>query len=546
MGFAFQVLLLEAGIEGSIYNDIPVMNMYFLATEYNWNYKTEKSPRACLGLNNKMCPWPAGKGVGGGTLLNALLYTRGMKRDFDRWAAAGNTGWSYQEVLPYFLKSEDIQIPDLRDSPFHGNKGNLTVGYSSLSSIGKDLFFKAGVELGLPIVDYNGQDPIGVSTLQYTIRKGRRVGAAKAFLTPIRSRANFHISQKSRVTRVLIDPSTKKAYGVEFSKGGKLRKVLATKEVILSAGTFMSPFILMHSGVGPEEHLSNLGIRTLQSLRVGDNLQEHLTMGGLVFLVNDTSITMRIGEVMSKLPAHFMEWYIRGTGVFTVAGPEAVGYVKTSLSDKENYPDMELLYLPIAGLAWDHGTNIRAGMAITDEIYNKVYKPIEDKPGWTIWPMPSLLRSRGNIRLYDKDPMNQPKITHNFLTDPYDVAVMMEGIKWAIKFSKTQAFQKIGSRLHDIPIPGCEEYDFASDSYWSCVVRTLTNQLHHPCGTCKMGPASDPSAVVDHRLRVRGIDNLRVADASVMPIMPTGHTQAPTFMIGEKVSDLIKEDWGFI
>lgn len=540
------MLLLEAGIDGSIYTDIPTLSSYLLATEYNWNFKTEKSPYACLGLTNKMCPWPAGKGVGGGSIVNALIYTRGTKRDFDRWAELGNGGWSYEDVLQYFLKSEDVHITGLENSPYHGRGGNLTIGYNPYATKGSRVFLKAGEELGFDLVDYNGQKPIGFSRIQSTIRKGRRVSAAKAFLSPIKRRPNFHIMQNSRVTRVLIDPLTKNAYGIEFIKNNVFRKVLASKEVILSAGAFMSPFILMHSGVGPQEHLSSLGIKTIQSLRVGDNLQEHLTMAGLSFLVNDSSITVDlIGSIIPRLPVHFLEWYTRGTGVLTDVGCEALGYVKTPLADTEDYPDMELLFVGISGYAADRGTNIRTGMGVSDKIYNKVYKPIEGKPGWTIWPMPSLLRSRGTIRLYNADPLDQPKITHNFLTDPYDVAVLVEGIKWSIKISQTKTFQKYDSRLHDIPIPGCESFTFGSDSYWGCVVRHLTNQLHHPCGTCKMGPESDPTAVVDPRLRVRGIKHLRVADASIMPIMPTGHTQAPAYMIGEKASDMIKEDWGY-
>lgn len=540
----FQVLLLEAGIDGSIYTDVPALSTYLLFTEYNWNFKTEKSHSACLGLKEKMCPWPAGRAVGGGTIINALIYTRGMKKDFDTWADLGNEGWSYNEVLPYFLKSEDIQIPELKDSPFHSNKGNLTVGYASFATNANEIFLEAGRELGFPYVDYNGADPIGFSKIQLTIGKGRRVSGASAFLTPIKNRPNFHISQNSRVTRILIDPVTKQAYGVEFMKKGRRRKVLVKNEVILSAGSFMSPFLLMHSGVGPEEHLSELGIRTIKNLRVGDNLQEHLTMAGLTFLVNESSVSIDIpGDKIPKMPQLFLEWYRRGDNDLTDIGCESIAYVQTPLAENDQYPDLELLFLGVSGFPADRGYNLRKGMAVSDEIYSKVYQPIERKPGWSVWPMPSTLRSRGHIRLYNKDPLDQPKITHNFLTDPYDVDVMVEAIKWIIRISQTKAFQRVGSKLHDIPIPGCESFDFGSDKYWGCVVRHLTNQLHHTCGTCKMGPDWDPTAVVDSRLRVRGINGLRVVDASIMPIITTGHTQAPAYMIGEKASDMIKEDW---
>lgn len=542
------MLLLEAGIDGSIYTDVPTLSTYFLQTEYNWNFKTEKSPYACLGLKNKMCPWPAGKAVGGSSIINALIYTRGTKRDFDRWAALGNEGWSYADVLQYFLKSEDIQVPELKNSPYHSNQGNLTVGYAPFATNALKVFLQAATDLGYnPFNDYNGAVPIGFSPIQTTIRNGRRVSAAKAFLHPIRERRNFHISQNSRVTRLLINPVTKRAYGVEFRKNGQLRKVLARNEVILSAGAFMSPFLLMHSGIGPEEHLRELGIPVIQNLRVGDNLQEHLTMTGLSFLMNDSSLTVDVpGDILPRMPQLFLEWFTRGTGVLTDVGCEGIAYLKTPLADNEPYPDVELIFLGLSGYAVDRGYNLRTGMAVSDEVYFKVYQPIEGKPGWHMWPMPTLLRSRGSVRLYNTDPLDQPKITHNFLTDPYDVDVMVESIKWVIRISRTEAFQRIGSRLHDIPIPGCEMFTFGSDSYWGCVARHLTNQLHHTCGTCKMGPDSDPAAVVDPRLRVRGVGGLRVVDASIIPVIPSGHTQAPAYMIGEKGADMIKQDWGYL
>lgn len=473
----FQVLLLEAGIDGSIYTEPPAMSTYYLATEYNWNYKTEKSPYACLGLKDQRCPWPAGKAVGGSSIINAMIYTRGMKRDFDRWADLGNEGWSYDEVLPYFLKSEDIRIPELVDSPYHSNQGNVTVTYAPFATKANDIFIEAMAEMGFPYTDYNGAVPIGVSKIQETQRNGRRVSAAKAFLNPIRNRPNFHISQTSRVTRVLIDPVSKRAYGVEFRKKGRLRKVLARNEVILSAGAFMSPFILMHSGVGPKEHLKEFGIPVVEDLRVGDNLQEHLTMSGLTFLVNDSSITVDLSRELMDLPRRFLEWYTRGTGPLTSAGCDGIAYLKTPLADPEDYPDVELLFLGFSGFASDKGYNVRAGMAVSDEIYRKVYKPIEGVPGWSVWPMPSLLKSRGFIRLHNNDPLNQPKIVHNFLTDPYDVDVMVESIKLIIRMSQTATFQRFGSRIHDIPIPGCESFVFGSDPYWGCVVRHLTNQV---------------------------------------------------------------------
>lgn len=541
----WKVLVLEAGIDSSIYNDVPGFAINYLLTEYNWNYPTERQDSVCVGLTDMRCPWPAGKAVGGSSIINGMLYTRGNRKDYDDWAAAGNIGWSYDEILPYMLKSEDIQIPQLTLSPYHANEGNLTIEYAPYTTKLIDYFIEAGKELGFDEIDYNGESHIGFAQIQNTMRAGRRVSSVSAFLSPIKDRPNFHISQTATVTKVIINPEDKRATGVEFIKNGRTRRVSATKEVILSAGTFGSPQILMLSGIGPQEHLQELGIDVIQDLRVGDNLQEHLTMAGLIFLINET-ISLDVLSAIRSMPKHFLNWYRTGQGPMSTVGAEAFAYVKSERKsdvDIPGIPDIELILVSAPGYASDGGTILRRGMGVTDEIYNAVYRQVEGLPGYTIWPMPLYPKSRGTVRLYDRNPLRLPKITHNFLTEPDDVNVLVDGLQWAIRLSQTNSFQKIGSRLHDTPLPACASITFASDEYWECAVRQLTNQLHHQCGTCKMAPPTDPTAVVDPRLRVYGILNLRVVDASIMPTIVGAHIQAASFMIGEKASDMIKEDW---
>lgn len=538
----WDVLLLEAGIDGSIYNDVPALATFYLFTEYNYNYITERNTGACLGLVNKRCPWPSGKGVGGGTLINALIYTRGNKRDYDDWEKAGNPGWSYDDVLPYFKKSENIKIPNLRESPYHGTDGEVPIEYAPFRTKFVEKFLQGGIDLGVATVDYNGESAVGFAPIQSTMDKGRRVTASASFLKPIKNRDNFHISQSSRVTKILINPSTKVAYGVEFFKNGLRRIVRARKEVIVSAGAFGSPHLLMLSGIGPKDHLEDLEIPVIQDLKVGDNLQEHISMAGLSFLINE-SLTVDVATIVRTLPQKFYQWYTTGSGELTAVGCEGLGYVKTKYAVPGDYPDIELIFVGLSGFAADAGASLRKGMGLTDEIYNKVYKSIEGKQGWSIWPMLLYPKSRGTVRLFSQNPFDQPKIVHNFLADESDLKVLVEGIKWAVNLSETKTFKNFGSILHNTKIPGCDNLEFASQEYWECTVRHITTQLHHQSGTCKMGPATDSTAVVDHRLLVHGLINLRVADASIMPIIPGGHTMAPAYMIGEKVADMIKEDW---
>ncbi|XP_039281977.1 glucose dehydrogenase [FAD, quinone] [Nilaparvata lugens] len=540
----WNVLLLEAGADDNFYTDIPLLSTYLWFSEYNWNYKTEPTRNACLGLKDQICPWPAGKGVGGGTIINAMIYTRGNKRDYDGWAAMGNDGWSYDEVLPYFKKSEHVTIPELLTSPYHGKQGPLNVEYPRFSTPLLGAFLEAGRELGYKWNDYNNPfSHIGFSKIQATVKDGKRVSASTAFLKPIRKRKNFHISQKSQVTRILIDPETKTAFGVEFFKKGRKRVVLARKEVIISAGAFNSPQLLMLSGIGHKSHLESLGIPVLQDLPVGDNLQEHLAMAGLAFLVNSTSATIA-RRIMSKLPYHLAQYLKSGDGPFTTLGCEGLGYVRTKYANLtgEDYPDIEYIFVPI-GLNSDGGSSLRKTMGVTDYLYDSVYSEINHKDAWSIWPMQLYPYSRGTVRLGSRDPFRQPVITGGFLDDRRDLDTIVEGLKLVVELSETSAFKRFGSQLHRKPLPQCADLGFGSDEYWACSVRHITTQLHHQCGTCKMGPPGDPTAVVNPRLQVYGINNLRVADTSIMPTVPGAHTQAGAYMVGEKAADYVKETW---
>uniref|UniRef100_A0A1B6DCP1 Glucose-methanol-choline oxidoreductase N-terminal domain-containing protein n=1 Tax=Clastoptera arizonana TaxID=38151 RepID=A0A1B6DCP1_9HEMI len=539
----WSVLLLEAGVDDNYYTDVPILSTYLWWTQYNWLYQTERQEGACLGLKDETCPWPSGTGVGGGTIINAMIYTRGNRRDFDGWAALGNEGWSYDDLLPYFKKSERVTIPDLTKSVYHGTKGNVFVEYPAYRSPLLSAFLDAGKEMGYNIVDYNDPNThVGFSPIQATVRKGKRFGASKAYLLPIRERKNFHISVESQVTKILIDPVTKRAYGVEFIKRGRRRVVYARKEIILSAGAFNTPQLLMLSGIGPREHLEDIGIPVIQDLRVGENLQEHISMAGLSFLVNKP-VAIVVRRIIGDLPGNFFDYHFRGKGVLTSLGCEGLGYIKTKYANyTDDLPDIEYIFVPIS-LASDGGSSLRGTMEITDEIFDAVYRNISHRDSWTIWPMILYPKSRGKVTLHSSNPTTPPKINANFLADKRDLDVIVEGLKSAVELSKTKAFQKYGSKLHTVPVPQCAHHQFGSDEYWGCTLKHITTQFHHQCCTAKMGHPSDPDAVVDNQLRVYGVTGLRVADCSIMPTITGGHTMAPAYVIGEKMGDLIKETW---
>lgn len=275
-----------------------------------------------------VCNWPKGRALGGTSVINFMLYQRGHRRDFDGWAKQGNPGWSYDEILPYFLKSERIGIDELKSSQYHGKNGPLDVQYSKYRTRLVGAFIEAGHEFGYPNTDPNGESLLGFSHAQATIKNGRRCSASKAFLRPVLKRQNLHISKLSRVTKIIIDPTTKVATGVEFFKNKKRYRVRTRKEVILSAGSIASPQLLMLSGVGPREHLEELGIPVIQDLKVGYNLQDHAAVNGLEFLINKPE---SISESdIQRNPMYALQYVFQGEGPFTIpGGAEGLAFVKT-------------------------------------------------------------------------------------------------------------------------------------------------------------------------------------------------------------------------
>jgi choline dehydrogenase-like flavoprotein len=540
----WSVLLIEAGGDPPLASDIPAMFLTLLKSDIDWQFRTEPEKNSCQGLRDKRCNWPRGKVLGGSSTINGMLYMRGMKGDFDDWAAAGNDGWSYTELLEYFKKSEDFK-PDANESYpelfYHGTGGPLSVQRFERLDLAwtlEDAVKEAGYEM---LNDINGPSQLGFAHTHGTIINGSRCGCAKAFLGPAKNRRNLHVIKNSKVNKIIIEPTSKLANKVEFStRDNQIHQIKINKEVIISAGTIKSPQILMLSGVGPKEHLKDLGITVIKDTKVGENLQNHLLFTGLLYSVNKSD-NMQVGP-LSFFDASY-EYLTRRTGpLATQYGTTVSGFIKTKLSPDER-PDIQLFFLAI--LANDTNSAVAFGEAfgLTDETISSLQEIL--KEGDVIMAVPTLCRprSRGKVLLRSANPSEDPKIYTGDLTDTEDVVTLLESMNATDEIMQTGVMKRRGARRKRLFVASCEGHEFDTPSYWECMLRSIGTSPFHSVGTCKMGPSSDPDAVVDPKLRVHGIKGIRVADASIMPTIVSTPTYATTVMIGEKAADMIKVDW---
>ncbi|XP_034828310.1 glucose dehydrogenase [FAD, quinone] [Maniola hyperantus] len=521
----WRVLLLEAGFDEPTGAQVPSMFLNFIGSSIDWGYKTEPEPAACLGEKDKKCYWPRGKVLGGTSVMNGMMYMRGSHKDYDGWAAAGNEGWAYEDVLPYFLKSEDNKQIEEMDRGYHATGGPLTVSQFPYHPPLSYSLIKAGEELGYKVVDLNGEHHTGFSIAQTTNRNGSRLSVARAFLRPAKDRPNLHVMLNATVTKVLINQTTRQAYAVEVRNSfGGTEVIFANNEIIVSAGAVASPQILQLSGIGDPEVLSRAGVKVVHKLpAVGRNLHNHVAHF-LNFHVNDNN-TAPLNWATAMEYLLFRDGLMSGTGI-----SEVTALINTKYSDPaEDNPDVQLFF---GGFLADCAKTGMVGEKLGDGSRSVQMFPAVLHP-----------KSRGRLEIGSADPFAYPKIYANYLTHPDDVKTLVEGIKFAIKLSETKALKKYGMKLDRTPVKGCEKIKFGCDAYWECAVRMQTAPENHQAGSCKMGPRGDPTAVVDNLLQVQGIDRLRVADASIMPAVTSGNTNAPTIMIGERAADFIKRRW---
>ena len=533
------VLLLEAGpVDTKAEIHVPVAWSHLINTEVDWYYKTVPQENAFLASREQRSYWPRGRVLGGSSSINGVIYVRGSPADYDGWAEMGADGWTYDDVFPYFLKSEDSQLGI--DGKYHSTGGPLTVSYPSYSTIAAKAFVEAGRDLGYRVGDYNGESPFGFSIGQMTIRNGKRCSTATAFLHPAMERSNLHIGTGVTVRRVIFEGN--KAVGVSYVQEpdnieGSVR---AKQEVILSAGAIGSPHILMLSGVGPSAHLQEAGIEAKVDLPVGKNLYDHV-MVPLNFLAQPESEvyedTLHKDVILSF--KNLFQYYTMGTGPFSTSSVEALAFLDSGTDEYLKYPDLQFHFF--GGLGNNKDDLMRIGFSSDrlKEFSADVVDP--GQRGFTIVPTLLQPKSVGELYLNTTHPLDSPIIDPHYLEDPHDVKVLVNGAKIAMELVKASPTLSKNIKFSGTNV-NCP-YQYGTDEFWEWIVRFVPLTVYHPIGTCKMGSVDDPSTVVDPRLRVKGVERLRVVDASIMPQIISGNTNAPVIMIAEKAADMIKADW---
>ncbi len=507
-----RVLLLEAGKpDKNFWISVPAGVGFVVANPaYIWPNLT----KATQSFANRSIALVQGKTLGGSSSINGMMYIRGQKEDYDGWSAMGCSGWSWDEVLPYFKKSECLERGG--NDAHHGRSGELKISWVDDLHATSTAFMQAATQAGLPFNDdVNSGHQDGVGYLLGTIYKGRRQSSARAFLHPVMHRSNLDVVTTGLVRRVLIE--NHRAVGVEYQDSvGQVQTVRCQREVIISAGGIGSPHILQHSGIGDAEHLEGLGIKVQQHLpEVGRNLQDHL-FGHLKFGVKNASDS-RNALLRSKggMLGQLFKWLLTGRGAMNTTTSQVVGFFKST-------PELDRADLQLAMRPFSFHV-LPAGKVVMDDVPAMTASAIQTRPF-----------SRGQVRIASADPTVRNKIDINYLSDPRDVDVLLKGMAKIREIMRQPAIASLLSSEIEPGVHACTKQ--ALEKY----LRSTAGTVWHPAGTCRMG--SDENSVLDPQLRVRGIQGLRVADASVMPVITSGNTNAPTIMIGEKAADMILMD----
>ena len=500
-----RVLLIEAG--GKDWNPWIHVPVGYFKTMHNpgtdWRYKTQLEP----GLDNRSIDWPRGKVLGGSSAINGLLYIRGQPQDYDHWRQLGNAGWTWDEVLPYFKRAED---QERGADAYHGVGGPLGVSNMRVRRDVCDAFISGAAECGIPARDdFNREDNEGAGYFQLTARNGLRCSTASGYLKPVRRRRNLTVVTKAHVERLCFD--ARRATGVVYRQSGHMVEVLAQREVILSAGAVGSPQLLQLSGVGPGKLLQRLGIPVIHALPgVGRNLQDHLQIRSVYKCLRPT-LNDEVNNPLRKMLMG-LEYILFRTGPMSMGASQVAAFAKTD--PMLETPDIQFHFQPLS--ADKPGSGLHRYSAFTSSV-------CQLRP-----------ESRGTIAIRSPDASIYPDISPNYLSTSTDQNITVAGMKLSRRICSSAAMAPF---VDEELLPGPQVQDDAA--LLQCA-REIGHTIYHPVGTCKMG--SDAQAVVDERLRVRGIDGLRVVDASIMPAITSGNTNAPTIMIAEKAADMILDD----
>jgi len=505
---SIRVLMVEAGSEPtSPWIKMPLaMGKLFTHPKLNWGLYTAPEAK----LNNRTIFWPRGKVLGGCSSINGNAYIRGQQLDYDGWRALGNVGWGWSDVLPYFQKlerREDLQGPSAN------GQGKVTVSYPVFVSPIARAYIEAGLRAGLPkATDLNGASPEGIGLMPYSIRHGERSSGYEAYLRPVRSRANLTIETSAFAVR--LSTAGRRATGVEYEQSGAVQKALATREVIVCAGSIGSPQILMLSGIGPAKHLQQLEIPVVADVAgVGENLHDHVSAQ----LTFRTTPENSLNPQLSGLPVvrHAIAYYVAKRGPLTNGASQATALARSSADAP--CPDLQLVF--------------RAMSHVYDKSGRLEPDPIPRVTGGVAFTRP---KSRGRLLLKSTDPKQAPEMNANYLSVPSDEESLLSGVKLVRKIFATEPLRSM-VLAEDLPGDACRTDDDVRE-----FIHRAASTFCHPSGTCKMG--QDAMSVVDERLRVCGVESLRVVDASIMPALPSAGPAPAVYMIAEKAADFIKED----
>jgi choline dehydrogenase len=498
------VRLLEfGGSDSSVFIQMPsALSIPMNSARYDWRYHAEPEPA----LAGRSLHTPRGKVLGGSSSINGMVYIRGNAMDFEAWEEAGARGWNYACVLPYFRRAEGREEGG---NQYRGADGPLKTSYGPMRNPLYKAFVEAAREAGYPTTeDVNGYQQEGFGRMDMTVHKGRRWSAANAYLKPARARSNLSVETGALATRILMEG--RRAIGVAYMKGGKTRRALARREVILSAGPINDPQILKLSGIGNGEELSAQGIPTVHHLPgVGENLQDHLEFYFQV--ASRLPITLYSSLSLHAKALIGMRWLLTKDGLGATNHFESCGFIRSRAG--VSYPDIQYHFLPVAvrydgnSMASEHGFQAHVG------------------------PMRS--KSRGHVRLRSKDPREAPVIRFNYMSHPDDWIEMRACVRLTREIFAQRAFDPYRGREIQ---PGS---DVETDEEIDRFIARHVESAYHPCGTCRMGDPTDPMTVVDPQTRVVGLEGLRIADSSIMPLITNGNLNAPTIMIGEKAADHI-------
>lgn len=508
---AIRVCLLEAGPEDTnplIRIPAGVIKLLF-NPKFAWQFHTEGSP----GTNGRKVFTPQGKTIGGSSSINGMIYNRGLASDFDGWAQQGNRGWAYDDVLPYFKKTE--RRIGGGDDRFRGRSGAIPVSDNDWVTPMTEAFVSGVSATGVPRnPDYNADSQSGVGYMQRAIENGRRVSAARGYLLAARRRPNLRVISSAQATRIVVEG--KRATGVVFSRsrGAGESIVTARREVIVSAGSINTPKLLQLSGIGPADVLDRLGIAPVHVMPgVGRNLSDHYGVRTVVEIKGaSTANELSRGP---RLVGEIAKWLMGKPSILGLSS--SLAYVFWKSHPAEELPDLQFVFTPIS---------FKAGL----------FGVPDDFPGVSLGVWPHRPHSRGFVEARSSDPFEDPRIQPNYLAAEYDQRTMVEGVKLSRRFLSTPEFQRFVVR-ESVPGPALQRDDELLD-----FARQNGSTIYHFVGTSRMGPSTDVNAVVGADLKVHGLDGLRVVDASIMPDVPSGNTYAPTLMIAEKGADLILGD----